>query len=94
MRSAGRQSSDYVGISSENACEKQARRKSKVSWGRLIRPGLVDPKLRPYGVSDGHAVNIRQLTKGCLRLASDAVGTVRPSVGCLGSGVRERIRGP
>jgi hypothetical protein len=46
-------------MSSENACEKQAHRKSKVSWGRLIRPGLVGPKLRPYGVSDGYSVNIR-----------------------------------
>ena len=50
---------DYVGISSENACEKQARRKSKVSWGRLIRPGLVEPKPRPNGVGDGQSVNIR-----------------------------------
>ena len=46
-------------MSSENACEKQAHRKSKVSWGRLIRPGLVEPKLRPYGVSDGRSVNIQ-----------------------------------
>ena len=45
-------------MSSENACEKQACRKSKVSWGRLIRPGLVEPKPRPYGVGDGQPVNI------------------------------------
>ena len=48
-------------MSSENACEKQAHRKPKVSWGRLIRPGLVDPKSRPFGVGDGWSVNIRTL---------------------------------
>ena len=31
---------------------------SKVSDGRLIRVGLVGPKLRPNGVSDGQQVNI------------------------------------
>ena len=40
-------------MSSENICEKQMRRKSKVSWGRLIHLGLVVPKLRPVGVGDG-----------------------------------------
>ena len=30
----------------------------KVSGGRLIRVGLVGPKLRPRGVSDGQQVNI------------------------------------
>ena len=30
----------------------------KVSDGRFIRVGLVGPKLRPEGVSDGHPVNI------------------------------------
>ena len=63
VRSDGRQSRDYVGISSENVCEKQTHRKSKVSWGRLIRPGLVGPKLRPYGVGDGWSVNIRTPAK-------------------------------
>ena len=53
VRSAGRSGSDYAGMSSEKTRGKRVRRKSKVSWGRLIRPGLVDPKLRPKGVSDG-----------------------------------------
>ena len=61
MRITGVGGSDYVGMSSENVCEKQTRRKSKVSWGRLIRPGLVVPKPRPKGVGDGQAVNIRLL---------------------------------
>ena len=46
-------------MSSEKTRGKRVRRKSKVSWGRLIRPGLVDPKLRPKGVSDGQSVNIQ-----------------------------------
>ena len=45
-------------MSSENAGAKPARRKPKVSWGRFVRPGLGDPKLRPKGVSDGQPVNI------------------------------------
>jgi hypothetical protein len=49
-------------MSSENVCEKQMRRKSKVSWGRLIHPGLVVPKPRPKGVGDGKSVNIRILS--------------------------------
>ena len=59
VRSAGRRGSDYAGMSSEKTRGKRVRRKSKVSWGRLIRPGLVGPKLRPKGVSDGQYVNIR-----------------------------------
>ena len=50
--------SEYAGISSVKACEKHVRRKSKVSYARLIRVGLVGPKLRPEGVSDGEQVNI------------------------------------
>ena len=45
-------------MSSENAGEKPARRKPKVSWGRFVRPGLGDPKSRPRGVDDGQPVNI------------------------------------
>ena len=41
VRSAGGSTRAYVDTSSENAGEKPARRKPKVSWGRLIRPGLV-----------------------------------------------------
>ena len=50
---------DDAGMSSDKADEKSARRKPKVSWGRLIRPGLVGPKPRPKGVGDGKSVNIR-----------------------------------
>ena len=45
-------------MSSEKIRGKRIRRKSKVSWGRLIHPGLVGPKLRPKGVGDGQSVNI------------------------------------
>jgi hypothetical protein len=34
---------DPAGISSDNRGENPRRRKSKVSWGRLIRPGSVGP---------------------------------------------------
>ena len=53
VKTPGRCRRVYAGISSENPDEKTGRRKSKVSWGRLIRPGLVDPKPRPKGVGDG-----------------------------------------
>jgi hypothetical protein len=49
-------------MSSEDTGEKPVRRKSKVSWGRLIHLGLVVPKLRPVGVGDGQYVNIHILT--------------------------------
>ena len=49
-------------MSSENTDEKSVRRKPKVSWGRFVRPGLGDPKLRPNGVSDGVPVNIPALS--------------------------------
>ena len=62
-KTAGGIRSDSAGISSANVREKRTRRKPKVSWGRLIHPGLVDPKLRPYGVSDGQSVNIRIPTR-------------------------------
>ena len=38
--------------------ENLIRRKPKVSWGRLVLPGLVGPKSRPKGVVDGQQVNI------------------------------------
>ena len=50
--------SDYAGMSNDNAGENPARRKPKVSWGRLVLPGLVGPKSRPKGVVDGQQVNI------------------------------------
>ncbi len=46
-------------MSSEKTRGKRVRRKSKVSWGRLIHPGLVGPKSRPKGVDDGQSVNIQ-----------------------------------
>ncbi len=45
-------------MSSEKKGENPFRRKPKVSWGRLVRPGLVGPKPRPKGVGDGEPVNI------------------------------------
>ena len=39
VRGAGALGSENAGISSEKAGENPARRKSKVSWGRLVRPG-------------------------------------------------------
>ena len=55
-KTAGGTGSDYAGMSSANVREKRTRRKPKVSWGRLIHPGLVDPKSRPKGVDDGQSV--------------------------------------
>jgi hypothetical protein len=40
------------------ASEKLAHRKSKVSEARLIRFGLVGPKVKPRGVTDGQQVDI------------------------------------
>ncbi len=54
----GEDGRDYVSTSSVKVCEKQTRRKPKVSWGRIVRPGLVGPKSRPKGVDDGQQVNI------------------------------------
>ena len=39
-------------------CEKHIHRIPEVSYGRLIRVGLVGPKPRPKGVGDGQRVNI------------------------------------
>ena len=41
VRTYGRDTSENVGISSENIGENPMHRKSKVSRGRLVRPGLV-----------------------------------------------------
>ncbi len=60
-------------MSSEKIREKRIRRKSKVSWGRLIRPGLVDPKPRPKGVGDGEPVNIPAPTRLRYNLSVDTV---------------------
>ena len=45
-------------MSNDKMCEKHIRRKSKVSWARLILPGLVGPKVRLKSVADGQQVNI------------------------------------
>ena len=70
-------------MSNDKQREKRCRRKSKVSWGRLIRPGLVDPKPRPFGVGDGQAVNIRLPVKSRYYFLSDAGRTVVRTVGCV-----------
>jgi hypothetical protein len=44
-------------------CENHIHRKPKDSDGRSVRVGLVGPKLRPEGVSDGHPVNIPEPLK-------------------------------
>ena len=70
-------------MSSENTGEKPVRRKSKVSWGRLIHPGLVDPKPRPKSVGDGHPVNIPEPAMDVIilrrrrRLSVRSVGRLR-----------------
>ena len=43
------------------AGEKPARRIPKVSHATVIGVGLVGPKARPKGVTDGHQVNIPEL---------------------------------
>ena len=64
---------DYAGMSNDKTGENPVRRKPKVSWGRLIRPGLVDPKQRPKGVRDGYQVNIPELTTSVI-VQCDGVG--------------------
>ena len=39
VRTSGREGSENAGISSAKMSENLIRRKSKVSWGRVIRPG-------------------------------------------------------
>jgi len=45
-------------MSSDKEGENPSHRKGKVSWARLVLPGLVGPKSRPKGVDDGEQVNI------------------------------------
>ena len=54
-RRGGVYGSENAGISSKNPGENPGRRKSKVSWATRIDPGLVGPKARPKGVTDGRA---------------------------------------
>ena len=48
-------------MSNDNAGEKTAHLKIKVSSAMLITWGLVGPKSNPKGEIDGYAVNIPQL---------------------------------
>ena len=61
-------------MSNEKESENLSRRKPKVSWGRLVRPGLVGPKSRPKGVVDGQHVNIPVPLKARYQRWGDAVG--------------------
>ena len=45
-------------MSSVNTDENSVHRKSKVSYGRFIRVGLVGPKPRAKAVGDGQLVSI------------------------------------
>ena len=74
----GGTTSEYASISSDKASEKLARRKPKVSWERVILPGLVGPKARPKGVVDGQQVNIpvpdSGVMQGWRRVAKPVIG--------------------
>ena len=74
MKSGGRNRSENVGTSNEKKSENLFRRKTKVSWGRLVLPGLVGPKSRPKGVVDGQQVNIPVLPKSRYQRWGDAEG--------------------
>ena len=74
MRFVGRIRSENVGMSNEKISENLIRRKPKVSWGRLVRPGLVGPKSRSKGVVDGQQVNIPVPPKVRYQRWGDAVG--------------------
>ncbi len=54
-------------MSSVKACENHAHRKSKVSYARLIRVGLVGPKPYPSGEGDGQQVNIPAPPDDCFK---------------------------
>jgi hypothetical protein len=74
VRFVGRIRSENVGMSNEKISENLIRRKPKVSWGRLVRPGLVGPKSRSKGVVDGQQVNIPVPLKARYQQWGDAVG--------------------
>ena len=61
-------------MSNEKISENLIRRKPKVSWGRLVLPGLVGPKSRSKGVVDGQQVNIPVPPKVRYQQWGDAVG--------------------
>jgi hypothetical protein len=58
VRVGGASGSENAGISNPNLDENSRHRKTKVSWATVFVPGLVGPKERPKGVSDGQQVDI------------------------------------
>ena len=58
MRSRGALRRENVGISNHNAGERPAHRKPRVSLAMIFSQGLVGPKDKPRGDSDGQTVNI------------------------------------
>jgi len=58
VRSRGALRRENVGISNHNAGERPAHRKPKVSLAMFIIQGLVGPKVKPRGDTDGQLVNI------------------------------------
>lgn len=65
VRSSGLHRSKDAGMSSVKTCEKQVRRKPKVSLAMLISQGLVGPKPRTKVVGDGQQVYIPVLSLVC-----------------------------
>ena len=59
-------------MSSKNAGENPAGRKSKDSYATLIGVGLVGPKAYPKGEVDGQLVNIPAPLNNCLNQRGDA----------------------
>ena len=59
-------------MSSKNAGENPAGRKSKDSYATLIGVGLVGPKAYPKGKVDGQLVNIPAPIINCLSQRGDA----------------------
>ena len=74
MKFCGRNRSENVGTSNEKISENLIRRKTKVSWGRVVRPGLVGPKVRLKSVADGQQVNIPVLPINRYQQWGDAGG--------------------
>ena len=74
MKFSGRIRSENVGTSNEKISENLIRRKTKVSWGRVVRPGLVGPKVRLKSVADGQQVNIPVLPINRYQQWGDAGG--------------------
>ena len=58
MSQGGALGRENVGMSNRNAGEMPAHRKPKVSLAMIIIQGLVGPKVKPRGDTDGQQVNI------------------------------------